>query len=556
MNNLIHLRRWYVLVPFTIFSVLTWDVTSRLLDAERVAQEQFIRGFEVDASRREGMRDLLGRDVQGALMYALHNVSDVQSLKTNAERRDRLTSAFEQLGFMLRNSRYDFVKVFLTEKTPQDKFVLHGRYPSIANLGEIDPLETPLFAHVDPFNMELFLSYYEIYDIEADPLMLISDAQSVLINTQLIVEGDDDFSSWYMSVRAGFNDIHESIDLIGQQMAGGVTPMRIISFDARTDICTAVWEVGKGALACDDSFFAEPVGYRTVFNAESTKELAYSIYQPTDEYRKFRASPTDQAQAWRSFLPALLALVLLLTTVSYVRFRNQSDGLVSSFTRSLSDKDLLNSSIHEVLSSHLEIISRFAYAMRQKDVQGEERRYFDIAISEFLEASLSLNMLVLERPPSEVEGQTAIPKVDLKELTELAQMALEVATVDAPLETKFFVPDDFPNEIPGYVYSVQTAVIAAINLSAQRTEEGYIEVSLWVESEGLTPCLYLRVNYTGVGWGDLSDDFGSRGATDDNIALKALVSCLKSSGTTLVSHCEEELGNEYVLKLCNGIQDT
>ena len=161
MNNLIHLRRWYVLVPFTIFSVLTWDVTSRLLDAERVAQEQFFRGFGVDAARREGMRDLLGRDVQGALMYALHNVSDVQSLKTNAERRDRLTSAFEQLGFMLRNSRYDFVKVFLTEKTPQDKFVLHGRYPSIANLGEIDPLETPLFAHVDPFNMELFLSYYE-----------------------------------------------------------------------------------------------------------------------------------------------------------------------------------------------------------------------------------------------------------------------------------------------------------------------------------------------------------------------------------------------------------
>ena len=226
---------------------------------------------------------------------------------------------------------------------------------------------------------------------------------------------------------------------------------------------------------------------------------------------------------------------------------------MSSFTRSLSDKDSLNSSIHEVLSSHLEIMSRFAYAMRQKDVQGEERRYFDIAISEFLEASLSLNTLVLERPPISTEhDKTIVPTVDLAELTELAQMALEVATVDTPLETRFFVPEDFPKTIPGYAYSVQTAVIAAINLSAQGTEEGRIEVSLWVDSEGPSPCLYLRLNDTGVGWGDLSDNSDSRAMTDEDVALKALVSCLKFSGTTLESQSETELGNEYVLKLCDG----
>ena len=227
---------------------------------------------------------------------------------------------------------------------------------------------------------------------------------------------------------------------------------------------------------------------------------------------------------------------------------------MSSFTRSLSDKDSLNSSIHEVLSSHLEIMSRFAYAMRQKDVQGEERRYFDIAISEFLDASLSLNTLILERPPVTPEDNNSVPEVDLKELTELAQMALEVATVDTPLETKFFVPEDFPKTIPGYAYSVQTAVIAAINLSAQGTEEGRIEVSLWVDSEGPSPCLYLRVNDTGIGWGDLSDNSDSRAMTDDNIALRALVSCLKFSGTTLERQSETDLGNEYVLKMCDGAE--
>ena len=551
MTSMNRFRRWLVVVPLTVFAALVWDVTSRLIDAEKTAQEQFVRGFEVDASRREGMRDLLGRDVQSALMYALHNISDVQTLPTNEERGARLIAAFEQLGFMLRNPRYDFVEVFLTEQTVQGNLVLRGRYPSIANLGEIDPSNTPLFAHVDLSKAELFSSHYEIYNVESDPVLLITDAQPVLVNTRLIVDGSENFSSWYLSVRAGFNDLHESIDLIGQQMAGGVTPMRVISFDARTDVCQTVWEVGKGALDCDDAFSAEPVDYQTVFSTD-IGGLAYSLYQPTDVYRQFRSAPADESQVLRSFLPAALALVLLLTTLRYVRYRNQSEGLMSSFTRSISDKDSLNSSIHEVLSSHLEIMSRFAYAMRQKDVQGEERRYFDIAISEFLEASLSLNTLVLERPPGTPEYKNSPAEIDLTELTELAQMALEVATVDTPLETKYFVPQDFPKTIPGYAYSIQTAVIAAINLSAQGTEEGRIEVSLWVDSEGPGPCLYLRLNDTGVGWGDLSDNSDSRAMTDDSVALKALVSCLKFSGTTLESQSETELGNEYVLKLCDG----
>ena len=551
-TNLNRLGPWYVFVPLALFAVLAWDVTSRLLSADQTAETQFIRGFEVDASRREGMRDLLGRDVQSAVMYTLHNISDVRTLRTNDERTERLITAFDQLGFMLRNSRYDFVQVFLTEKTPQDKLVLRGRYPSVINMGEVDPRDTPLFAHVDLENLELFSQYSEVYDIEGDALLLISDAQPVLVTTRMILEGDEGLSSWFLSMRVGFSDIHESIDLIGQQMAGGVTPMRIVSFDARTDTCQMVWEVGTGALDCDDEFLTEPVSYRTSFDTEVTQQLTYSVYQPTDAYRQFRAIPSDATSAWRPFLPAALAFLLLLSAVSYARYRGQSEGLMDSFTRSLSDKDSLNSSIHEVLSSHLEVMSRFAYAMRQKDVQGEERRYFDIAISEFLEAGLSLNTLVLERPPEAAEDITDSPMVDLKELVELAQMALEVATVDTAIDTKFFVPDDFPKKISGYAYSVQTAVIAAINLSAQGTEEGCIEVSLWVEGGTDRPCLYLRVMDTGIGWGDLSDITGSTFTDADTIALKALVSCFKFSGTTLERQSQTELGNEYVLKLCNG----
>ena len=136
------------------------------------------------------MRDLLSRDVQSALMFAIHSISDLQALKTIAERSDRLILVFDQLGFMLRNSRYDFTKVFLTEKTAQGKVVLHGRYPSVANLGEIDLSDTPLFAHNNLDKAELVRSYYEIYNVEVDPLLLISDAQPVLVNTRMI------FNDW------------------------------------------------------------------------------------------------------------------------------------------------------------------------------------------------------------------------------------------------------------------------------------------------------------------------------------------------------------------------
>ena len=86
MTSIDRFRRWLVVVPLTLFGVLVWDVTSRLIEAEKTAQEQVVRGFEVDASRREGMRDLLGRDVQSALMFALNKLSDIQTLPTNEER--------------------------------------------------------------------------------------------------------------------------------------------------------------------------------------------------------------------------------------------------------------------------------------------------------------------------------------------------------------------------------------------------------------------------------------------------------------------------------------
>ncbi|RCL47679.1 MAG: hypothetical protein DBW89_02045 [Halieaceae bacterium] len=540
----------YIAVPFVIFVILIADVTTRLSSAEKVALEQFERGFEVDASRREGIRDMLGRDVQTAVQFALHGLSELDAMDTNEARRAWLESSFEQLGFALKNSRYDFVEAFLIERTPGGDLLAHGRYPTALASENVDVSDSLLLAHIDLDTAELFRMDNALYQVEADSLLRISNTQPVLINSRLIAKGDEKFSSWFVSIRVGLADLHRSFDLIGQQMAGGVTPMRIINIDARSGDCQLVWDTGEGSIACDQATLGNALNYEVTYPSRGIDEFTYSLYQPSDAYRAYRAAGAATSNVWRSLVPVFLAFILLLTTLNYVRYRLKSQSLMNSFMRSLSEKDSINESIHEVLSSHLDMLSRFTYAIRQKDMHESERRYFDIAISEFMEANLSLNTLMLERTASEHALASRERSFYLKDLIEFAQMALEVTSVDTPIETRFLVSDDVLQDTRQAPSSAFTAVLAAISLSVQGTEEGQVEVTLWLEGEDESDSgLYLRIQDSGVGWGDLNYSETSTQSAGDNTSLKALIACLKFSAVTVTSRSETDIGNDYTLRI-------
>ena len=540
----------YIAAPFVIFVILIADVTTRLSSAEKVALEQFERGFEVDASRREGIRDMLGRDVQTAVQFALHGLSELDAMDTNEARRAWLESSFEQLGFALKNSRYDFVEAFLIERTPGGDLLAHGRYPTALTSETVDVSDSLLLAHIDLDTAELFRMENALYQVEADSLLRISNLQPVLISSRLIAKGDEKFSSWFVSIRVGLADLHRSIDLIGQQMAGGVTPMRVINIDARSGDCQLVWDTGEGSIACDQATLGNALNYEVTYPSPGIDELTYSLYQPNDAYRAYRAAGAATSNVWRSLVPVFLAFILLLTTLNYVRYRLKSQSLMNSFMRSLSEKDSINESIHEVLSSHLDMLSRFTYAIRQKDMHESERRYFDIAISEFMEANLSLNTLMLERTASEHALASRERSFYLKDLIEFAQMALEVTSVDTPIETRFLVSDDVLQDTRQAPSSAFTAVLAAISLSVQGTEEGQVEVTLWLEGEDESDSgLYLRIQDSGVGWGDLNYSETSTQSAGDNTSLKALIACLKFSAVTVTSRSETDIGNAYTLRI-------
>ena len=545
--------RLYIAALTVLLGLLMWDITSRLSDSRAIITQQYEATFQKDASRREGMRDLLARDVQSATQLALYSLSELNEVDTDEARAEILKDAFSGIGFALRNSRYDFFETYLVQETSDGQLLLRGRYPSKAPLEGVSVANTPLFDHVDLATVELFESNNEIYQVEESALLKISSPQPVLISTRLIFEDDKGLSRWFMVHRVGIADTHKSIDLIGQQMAGGTTPMRIVNVDARTGKCQLVWDVAIGVLDCEEADLDRGLSYKTAFDTEISKSMTYSVYQPNDAYNALKMPLSESAPRWRAAIPLVLALFLLITTAAYMRYRAMSTDTLRSFADSLLVKDSVNSSIHDVLSRQLERMSQFAFAMRAGDIAESERRYFDIAVSEFMQATLSLNTLRLESPPTSASQRPAIEKIDLKQLASLGQMVLEVSTIDTPVDAKFLNSDDLPPTILGYSYSVQTALVAAISLSAETTDDGRIEVSLWTEEVEGFECLYLRIIDSGVGWG-LALDEATAGLPDSDLsaARKAMLACLNYSGTELISQDEGDEQNEYQLRLCNG----
>ena len=110
-------------------------------------------------------------------------------------------------------------------------------------------------------------------------------------------------------------------------------------------------------------------------------------------------------------------------------------------------------------------------------------------------------------------------------------------------------------------HSVQTALVAAVSLSAETTDEGRIEVSLWSEEVDGFNCMNLRIIDTGVGWGLPEDDQPSEPfdnlptetlEPESSVARRALRACLRHSGTRLILTDESDEQNEYHLTLWNG----
>ena len=78
--------------------------------------------------------------------------------------------------------------------------------------------------------------------------------------------------------------------------------------------------------------------------------------------------------------------------------------------------------------------------------------------------------------------------------------------------------DELPESLPGSQYWVESAMLALINASQSFTDEGFIELSIWVENsmQG-QPELRVRCRDTGISWSAEDGDYHAAVAMLKNI---------------------------------------
>jgi hypothetical protein len=100
MNTFKPSGRWYIAALTLLLMFLVWDITSRLQGSQIAIAEQFETRFEKDASRREGMRNLLARDVQSAVQLALYRLPELEQVGSDEDRASILQEAFSRIGVL------------------------------------------------------------------------------------------------------------------------------------------------------------------------------------------------------------------------------------------------------------------------------------------------------------------------------------------------------------------------------------------------------------------------------------------------------------------------
>jgi len=102
---------------------------------------------------------------------------------------------------------------------------------------------------------------------------------------------------------------------------------------------------------------------------------------------------------------------------------------------------------------------------------------------------------------TEFKALAEVGVINTRRLCRIVRRELEQLANDEGIECRLLADDELPETLSGSQYWVESAVLALINASQSFTDEGFIEVSIWVETSmtGLLE-LYVRCRHTGISW--------------------------------------------------------
>ena len=154
-----------------------------------------------------------------------------------------------------------------------------------------------------------------------------------------------------------------------------------------------------------------------------------------------------------------------------------------AYRGSLDSKDELATALH---AGHRQPRSIECSARRVKSAEGidtEERRYLNIALSEIgLLRLVDAQIMADADSREDLQALARKGEIDTKELCRSIRRELARVADDEGIECRLLADDELPKSLPGSQYWVESAMLALINASLSFTDEGFIELSIWVET--------------------------------------------------------------------------
>ena len=319
-------------------------------------------------------------------------------------------------------------------------------------------------------------------------------------------------------------DIQRATDAFLREL-GPIPKLRSSHFEPESNSCMMAYSAGIGEKPC----FSEDLDLSGSVVSEKFGTLLYLT--PTEDYiLEFEGGRPPFA--YTELLVTLIASAIAWAIAVFFRRRiSESERELRAYRGSLDSKDELATVLHTMVIDNLDQVS--ALARRVKGANGidtEERRYLNIALSEIGQLRLSLDAQIMAEADGREDLQARAWKgyIDTKELCRSIRRELARIADDEGIECRLLADDELPETLPGSQYWVESAILALINASQSFTDEGFIELSIWMETsmQG-QPELHVRCRDTGISWS--AEDGG------EHAGIGALNNILSGLGAEMTS---------------------
>lgn len=424
--------------------------------------------------------------------------------------------------------------IFIASVSDNDQVFIEFASPAIELVGR----EISQHPMLENFDVSLSPPYIDQIAYRASPqndLSFTSDGP--LVARRFLVALPNLDKRVILIAKLNSYEMQRAIDGLVREV-GPIPRLTYTLVDPATDECLLAYVTGVGEKPClpEDQSIVDAVV------SERFGGLAY--VKPTEAYAQgFEGGRVPFAYT-ELFVTLIASMVTLAIAVVYRRRLGDAERQLLAYKGALASKGELTTALHSMVIDNLARVSSLARRVKGADgIDTNERRYLNIALSEIGQLRLSLDAQIMAdtQGSKEFKALTEMGGIDTRRLCRGVRRELERLVNDEGIECRLLADDELPGTLPGSQYWVESAILALINASQSFTDEGFIEVSIWVETSmtGLAE-LYVRCRHTGISW--------TCEANAEHTAVSILVDILSGLGAQLNSKSlQSGAGQEHFL---------